>query len=213
MQVKFSKSMEELDVKLAKAFIFGMIDRTNKLVQAVHGGTAQSCLFVAVMRHLIDFSKTFQFSLVIAVQAKQALNETKYPPKLNQGIVTDYKLVSWETGIYKNSASDAMCNLTRLHCKEDITREWMDAFLVQSKAFVKERNWCQYEQPTMLCLAMIEEVGELCGVLKFVNDDHQKVSSRVYGEIVSEICDIFIYFCRLSHLCGFFQEIKKEAMH
>ena len=63
----------------------------------------------------------------------------------------------------------------------------------------------------MLCLAMMEEVGELCGVLKFVKDNDKEVSCRLYGEMVSETCDIFIYFCRLSDLCGFFEDIKKEA--
>jgi hypothetical protein len=60
---------------------------------------------------------------------------------------------------------------------------------------------------------MVEEVGELCGVLKFVDDKDEEVSRRVYGEVVSEICDIFIYFCRLSNLCGFFEDIKKEVGH
>jgi NTP pyrophosphatase (non-canonical NTP hydrolase) len=156
---------------------------------------------------------TFRFCLVVAVQAKQGINEMKYPSKLNQGIVMDYKLVSLETGIDKNSASDVMCNLTGLHSMEDITGEWMDKFLVRSKAFVEGRNWCKYEQPRMLCLAMVEEVGELCGVLKFVDDKDEEVSRRVYGEVVSEICDIFIYFCRLSNLCGFFEDIKKEVGH
>ncbi len=49
-------------------------------------------------------------------------------------------------------------------------------------------------------------------VLKFLNDSDEGVSCCVYGELVSEICDIFIYFCRLSDLCGFFEDIKKEAL-
>ena len=204
--------MEVLNVKLAKSSVFPLMDRTNELDQAVHRGTTQSCLFVGVIRHLIDFCDTFRFCLVVAVPAKQGINELKHPLKLNQGIVTDYKLVSSQTGIDKNSASGAMHNLTRLHSTKEITGEWMDAFLTQSKAFVKERNWCKYEQPIMLCLAMTEEVGELCGVLKFLNDSDEGVSCCVYGELVSEICDIFIYFCRLSDLCGFFEDIKKEAL-
>ena len=101
-----------------------------------------------------------------------------------------------------------MHNLARLHSTKEITGEWMDAFLVQSMAFVKVRNWCKYERPIMLCLAMTEEVGELCGVLKFLNDSDEEVSCCVYGELVAEICDIFIYFCRLSDLCGFFEDIN-----
>jgi hypothetical protein len=206
-----SKSMEVLDVQLAKAFMFGMIDKTNKLVQAVHRGAPQSCMFVAVIQHLIDFCKTFHFCLVVAVQAKQDINEMKYPLELNPGIITDYKLVTSITTIDKNSASDAMLNLTELHSTEEITGEWMDKFLVRSKAFVEGRNWCRYEQPGMLCFAIIEEVGELCGVLKFVDNNEKEVGCHVYGEMVSEICDIFIYFCRLSDLCGFFEDIKKEV--
>ena len=102
---------------------------------------------------------TFVFSLLVAVQAKQRINELKYPSKLNQGIAIDDKLVSSETGIGKNTVSEAMSNLTRLHPMERITGEWMDAFLLQSKLFVKERKWCKYDQPRILCLAMMEEVG------------------------------------------------------
>jgi hypothetical protein len=206
-----SRSMEVLDVQLAKGFMLEMVDRTNELVQAVHRGGAQSYLFVAVIRHLVDFCKTFRFCVVVAVQAKQGINEMKYPLKLNHGIIMDYKLVSSETGIDKNSASDAMCSLSGLHSTEEITGKWLDKFLVRSKAFVERRNWCKYEQPRMLCFAMVEEVGELCGVLKFIDDNDEEVSCRVYGEMVSEICDIFIYFCRLSDLCGFFEDIKKEV--
>jgi hypothetical protein len=205
--------MEKLDVKLAKKFMFGMLDKTNKLVQAVNEGTAESCLFIAVIRHLINFSTTFNFCLVAAVQAKQVINEQKYPVRLNQGIVVNYKSVSLETGIHKDTACNAMCNLTNLHCIQDVTEEWMDEFLLLSKLFVKQRNWCIYEQPQSLCLAIIEEVGELCGVLKFANNNDKKVNCRIYGEMVSETCDIFIYFCRLSDLCGFFYDIKQEAKH
>jgi hypothetical protein len=204
--------MEVLDVKLAQSLVFSLMDATNELVQAVHQGTAQSCLFVAVIRHLVDFCQTFRFCLVVAVPAKQGINELKYSSKLNQGIVTDYKLVSSQTGIDKKSASRAMHNLAGLNSTENMTGEWMDAFLLQSKAFVKERDWCKYERPIMLCLAMTEEVGELCGVVKFLKDSDDRVTCPVYGEMVSEICDIFIYFCRLSDLCGFFEHIKKEAL-
>jgi NTP pyrophosphatase (non-canonical NTP hydrolase) len=204
--------MEKLDVNLAKDFMFEMIDKTNKVVQAVCAGTAESCLFVAVIHHIVKFGRTFGFCLVLAVQAKQAINEQKYPSLLNQGIVIDYKLVSLETGIHKNSAGDAMCNLVGLHCLEPITEEWMDSILLQSKNFVNKRNWCKYEHPRMLCLAMMEEVGELCGVLKFVNNNDREVNYRLYGEMVSETCDVFIYFCRLSNLCGFFNDIKTAAM-
>ena len=203
--------MEKLDVKSAKNSIFGLMDKTNKLVQAVHGGSARSCHFIDVIRHLIDFGTTLGFSLVFAVEVKQEIDERKYPPGLNQGIVVDYKLVSSETGIHKYSASDIICNLEKLHTREDLTGQWMEAFLARSKAFVGKRNWCKYEQPRMLSLAMMEEVGELCGVLKFIDDSENEVSRRLYGEMVSEICDIFIYFCRLSDLCGFFEHIKEEA--
>jgi len=212
IKVKEEESMEVLDVQAAKGYMFGMIDRTNELVQAVHRGAPRSSLFVAVLCYLVDFCKTFRFCLVAAVQAKQDINEMKYPLKLNKGIIMDYKLVSSETGIDKNSASEAMCNLTGLRSTEDITGKWMDKFLVRSRAFVEGRNWCKYEQPKMLCFAMVEEVGELCGVLKFVDDNDKEVSCRVYGEMVSEICDIFIYFCRLADLCGFFEDIKKELV-
>jgi hypothetical protein len=204
--------MEVLNVKLAKSSVFQLMDGANELVQAVHRGTAQSYLFVHVIRHLVDFCATFRFCLVVAVSTKQGINELKYPFTLNQGMVTDYKLVSSQTGIDKHSASDAIRNLARLHSTEDITGEWMDAFLVQSKAFVKKRKWCKYERPVTLCLAMTEELGELCGVLKFLDDSDAGVSCRVYGDMVSEICDVFIYFCRLSDLCGFYEDIKKEAV-
>jgi hypothetical protein len=203
--------MEVLNVQLAKSLMLEMIDKTNRLVQAIHRGKAMRCLFVAVIRHIVDFCGTFRFSLVVAVQAKQDINELKYPSELNQGIVMDYKLVTSETGIHKNSASQKMCHLARLHCAEDVTGDWMDKFLVRSKVFVERRNWCKYDQPSMLCFAMIEEVGELFGVLKFVDDSDGEVSCHVYGEMVSEICDIFIYFCRLSDLCGFFEDIKHEV--
>jgi NTP pyrophosphatase (non-canonical NTP hydrolase) len=203
--------MVALDVKVAKRLLFEIISKISHLVSVVDQGALHGCLFVDVMRSLLDFCKALDICLVIAVQAKQEVNITKYPVKLNQGTIVNYKLVSSETGIDRNSAADIMVNLTEHHCIEPITGEWMDAFLVQSQTFVKDRKWSKYEQPRMLCLAMMEEVGELCGVLKFVDDNEQNVSSRVYGEIVSEICDVYIYFSRLADLCGFFEFIKKEA--
>jgi hypothetical protein len=203
--------MEAVDVKLAKTLVFAIIGKVSALVGAVNQGALHGCLFAAVMRCLLESCKTLDFCLVAAVQAKQEVNELKYPVKLNQGTIVNYKLVSSKTGIDKNSASEAMNNLSGLHCIEGITGEWMDAFLLRSKTFVKDRKWIKYDEPRMLCLAMMEEVGELCGVLKFVDDNEDKASCRVYGEIVSEICDIFIYFCRLADVCGYFEDIKKEA--
>jgi NTP pyrophosphatase (non-canonical NTP hydrolase) len=211
LPIIYGPMMEVLDVKLAKGLIFQIINKTNELVQSIYAGALHEDLFIAVMRDLLNFSKTFRFCLMVAVEAKQRINQQKYPPKVNQGIIVDYKLVSSVTGIDKNTASDVLSNLTKLHSMESMTTKWMDSFLVQSKGFVKERKWCEYDKPRMLCLAMMEEVGELCGVLKFANEKDGEVSCCVYSDMVSEICDIFIYFCRLSDVCGFFEIIKKEV--
>jgi len=197
-----------LDVKIAKEQIVGIVDKTNQLIQSVYAGALEGTLFVAVNRSLQDFCEHSGFCLMVAVDAKQRINEQKYPPKENQGILTDYKLLSSVTGINKETASEVLSNLPNLHWVGTTTVEWMDGFLLRSKRFVKERNWLPYDHPRMLCLAMIEEVGELCGVLKFVSDNEGEVSCSVYGNLVSEICDIFIYFCRLSDACGFFGIIK-----
>jgi hypothetical protein len=203
--------MEVLDVKLAKRCILSILDSTNQLVQSFYREVIHGSLFIAVIRHLLGFSMKFGFCLSVAVEAKQQINERKYPSDLNQGVVINYKLVSRETGIIESTASEAIGNLTELHSTEPMTAEWMDAFLNQSKAFVKVRKWCKYDQPTNLCLALMEEVGELCGVLKFVSDNQAEVTSRIYGDMVSEICNVFIYFGRLADVCGLFEDIKKEA--
>ena len=202
--------LKRLQVKLAKDHILKIVNSTNQLIQSVYEGAAQPSLFVTLFWHLLSFSTTFQFSLTVAIQAKQHINELKYPPHLNQGTIVDYKSISRKTGINKNTASEEIANLAQLGSVEPMTKEWIDRFLRQSKLFVQQRNWGKYDQPRNLSLALMEEVGELCGVLKFVDDSQQHVSCGVYGAMISEMCDVFIYFCRLTDTCGLLEAIKKE---
>ncbi|HEC92321.1 MAG TPA: nucleotide pyrophosphohydrolase [Candidatus Atribacteria bacterium] len=71
-------------------------------------------------------------------------------------------------------------------------KETFENIKKQIKEFNQLRNWDKYHRPKDLILALIEELGELSRIFKWVNTKNEFKYLRK-NEVKEEIADIFIY--------------------
>ena len=69
------------------------------------------------------------------------------------------------------------------------------------KEFNAVRNWDKYHRPKDLILALLEELGELSRIFKWVGSSNE-IKYLQKPEVKEEIADLFIYLFILSHKAG-----------
>lgn len=79
----------------------------------------------------------------------------------------------------------------------------LDSIRQRINAFVRARDWERFHDPKNLSMALASEVGELCGILRWVdNTDSNSLTADRRADLAAEIGDIGILLLRLCDRLG-----------
>eukprot|EP00903_Cladosiphon_okamuranus_P016873 g15557.t1 len=150
--------------------------------------------------------------LPLSIQLKIKLNAKKYPVGIVKGSALKYDAYHATTGYGKGSRQVTTEGETGdQHLSRSIGQPWNDYDVedlrVELKRFAEQRNWTQFHTPRNLSLALCGEVGELCELFQFKNEDDCGPgllgwTKEARDKLSQELSDVCIYLLRLSDVCG-----------
>lgn len=172
-----------------------------------------------MIRELFRLATIIGIDLIDAVEAKQNINERKYPKTECRAdtMVRHFSEYEETTGVTARTACSELAQ--KIVCddtlmvpdwfeSEDTVDElvdWAICFCEKSVRFVEERGWGVFEADLSgMYFAVQDEMGELAGSVRYLGCSNETVHPHVLGGIASEICDVLIYTFRLARSLGLF---------
>ena len=74
-----------------------------------------------------------------------------------------------------------------------------------ARAFRKERDWEQFQDPKSVMLALVGEVGELAELLQWLPADRARelvAEEPLHTRVAEELADVLVYVVGLAEQCG-----------
>jgi len=125
----------------------------------------------AILLKLLQLCHTLDLQLVRVVRKKIALNNKKYPASLCKGKSGKYTKYSAITGITKDAGQSTLEEKHTIMKDQETVEDFLlelERLTLEIGNFARERLWSRYHKPRNLLLALLGELGEVCGTELFI---------------------------------------------
>jgi NTP pyrophosphatase (non-canonical NTP hydrolase) len=198
-----------INYRIVQKHLMLLITHVGDLAKHLNDSNSKEWSMIAeqFFKNLLSLGDHLRIDVVKAIRAKMLLNAQKYPVNQCQGSVRKYTEYTSVTNISKNTGQKITDEgeMNRKLLKE---HNDCNSFFVKMKALTKEaidfsneRSWNKYDRPNHLILALTTEVGELCEIFQWDNDENvaSEISYEKWDNAAKELADVVIYSLKLHY--------------